>query len=162
MVTGYVLGSMDPEQVGARLLAACSMIPDPEIPVITIGELGILRDVVAEADRVVVTITPTYSGCPAIDSIRDEIVKVLDGLGVEQVEVRTVYSPAWTTDWMEEEARRKLAAYGIAPPGERAEIVCPQCGSDETDIVSRFGSTACKALMVCETCGEPFDWFKRL
>lgn len=160
MVTGSLLHSLDPEHMVARLRAAVAVIPDPEIPVITIEELGILRDVEADEDGVVVTITPTYSGCPAMDMIRDEIVKVLGGLGVDRVEVRIVYSPAWTTEWIGEEARRKLHAYGIAPPGEASQIVCPQCRSDEVETVSLFGSTACKALMVCETCGEPFDWFK--
>ena len=162
---------LDPRTVAASVV-------DPEIPVITIEDLGILRDVVLEGDRVVVTITPTYSGCPAMRQIRDDVVTTLNDAGYPDVEVRTVLSPAWTTDWMSDEGRRKLEGYGIAPPGRAAGAVrmvgrladlaattvpetrCPQCRSSETTTVSEFGSTACKALMVCGSCGEPFDRFK--
>ena len=143
-------------------------VPDPEIPVVTIAELGILRDVRIEAGTVVVTITPTYSGCPAMDAIRAEIRARLDEHGVADVDVRTVLSPAWTTDWLTDEARRKLSAYGIAPPAPRAAgspllqlgVCCPQCGSFDTRERSRFGSTACQSQYVCRSCLEPFDHFK--
>lgn len=143
-------------------------IVDPEIPILTIADLGILRSVVVDADdTVVVTITPTYSGCPAMDLIRRQIESILEGAGCDRFEVRTVFSPAWTTDWMTVEAKEKLAAYGIAPPGpatmpERAPVLCPRCAAASTRTVSEYGSTACKALMVCDRCGEPFDYFKEI
>jgi len=137
-------------------------IPDPEIPVITIEELGILRGVDRQGERIVVTITPTYSGCPAMEMIRGQILEVLTARGVDDVQVRTVYSPAWTTEWLSEDAKHKLVAFGIAPPGQADTVVCPRCRSDRVSTVSFFGSTACKALMVCDTCSEPFDWFKNL
>jgi ring-1,2-phenylacetyl-CoA epoxidase subunit PaaD len=137
-------------------------VVDPEIPVLTIADLGILRDVAVEGDRVVVTITPTYSGCPAMRQIESDIVTALAEAGFADAEVRTVYQPAWTTDWISEEGRRKLAGFGIAPPTAETEILCPRCAADEPRLVARFGSTACKALMVCSSCGEPFDWFKQL
>jgi len=136
-------------------------VPDPEIPVLTIEDLGILRDVSVVDGRVVVTITPTYSGCPAMDVIADDIRRL-----VPDVEVRTVLAPAWTTDWMSDEGKRKLVEYGIAPPSGRGPVLvplsvrCPQCGSLDTRETSRFGSTACKALWVCGSCREPFDHFK--
>ncbi len=146
--------------------AAVAGVVDPEIPVLTIEDMGIVRRVDVIGAAVEVDITPTYSGCPAMDRIRDDIVDALNGAGFDTVRVRIVYSPAWTTDWMSENGRRKLTAYGIAPPGpvEPApqEVVCPRCSSDETRQVSEFGSTACKALMVCTSCGEPFDRFKEL
>lgn len=138
------------------LLAA---IPDPEIPVITIEDLGILREVEREGEQVVVTITPTYSGCPAMEMIRGQIIDTLEANGIEGAEVRTVFSPAWTTDWMSEAARQRLEAYGIAPPGDAA-VLCPRCRSNEVRTISSFGSTACKSLMVCKICLEPFDRFK--
>ena len=139
-------------------------VTDPEIPVLTIHDIGILRDVAVEAGRVTVTITPTYSGCPAMDAIRDDITAALTEAGIHDVEVTTVLSPAWTTEWMSEEGRRKLDEYGIAPPrhDESAAIHCPRCRSEESHVVSQFGSTACKALLVCDACGEPFDHFKEL
>lgn len=150
-------------------------VVDPEVPVLTIEDLGVLRAVRVDAsergERVVVDITPTYSGCPAMDAIRDDVVLALTADGFADVEVRTVLSPAWTTDWMSEEGRRKLTAYGIAPPSGRAahrqgpvrlalSIRCPRCGSLDTREVSRFGSTSCKALYECRACLEPFDHFK--
>ncbi len=138
-------------------------VPDPEIPVLTIEDLGILRDVSVEDGHVVVTITPTYSGCPAMDVIADDIRRAVPG-----AEVRTVLAPAWTTDWMSEEGRRKLVEYGIAPPSGRGPVLvplsvrCPQCGSPDTRESSRFGSTACKSLWVCRSCREPFDHFKAI
>ena len=142
---------------------AVEAIPDPEIPVLSIGDLGIVRDVRHDAGRLVVTITPTYSGCPAMDLIREQVQETLEGLGITDAEVETVHAPAWTTDWMSDDAKRRLADYGIAPPGRVGtpeHIVCPQCGSDQTEVVSAFGSTACKALRRCTSCLEPFDHFK--
>ena len=136
-------------------------VVDPEIPVLTIDDLGILRSVEVEDGRVRVTITPTYSGCPAMSQIEDDIVDALESAGVEEAEVVVTHSLAWTTDWMSEEGRRKLAEFGIAPPTGESEVVCPQCQVDSPRMVARFGSTACKALMVCSSCGEPFDWFKQ-
>lgn len=154
----------------AREIAA--RVADPEIPVLTIEDLGVLRDVRADADgRVTVEITPTYSGCPAMDAIRDDIILALTVEGFDEVDVRLVLSPAWSTDWMSEDGKRKLAEYGIAPPSGRAahgqgpirlalSVRCPQCGSLDTREVSRFGSTSCKALYECHACLEPFDHFK--
>jgi ring-1,2-phenylacetyl-CoA epoxidase subunit PaaD len=147
-------------------------VPDPEIPVITIEDLGILRDVdVDDSGAVHVTITPTYSGCPAMDAIRTDVTDALRAEGFHEVTVELVLSPAWTTDWMSEEGRRKLAEYGIAPPSRRTTdgpvsltltLRCPQCGSPDTRELSRFGSTACKSLWVCNACREPFDHFKSI
>ncbi len=157
----------------ARTIAASVL--DPEVPVLTIDDLGVLRAVeVDERDgreHVRVDITPTYSGCPAMDAIRDDVVLALTAAGFDDVEVRLVLSPAWTTDWMSEDGRRKLAEYGIAPPNGRAavrqgpirlalSVRCPRCGSLDTREVSRFGSTSCKALYECRACLEPFDHFK--
>ena len=147
-------------------------VPDPEVPVLTIEDLGILRDVtVDEAGRVEVTITPTYSGCPAMDLIRHEVELTLDSLHLKG-RVETVLSPAWTTDWMSESGKAKLTEYGIAPPtGKRAvggpvsvslTIRCPLCGSPDTSELSRFGSTSCKSLWRCNSCREPFDHFKAI
>jgi len=135
-------------------------VVDPEIPVLTIGELGILRTVGVEEGTVVVTITPTYSGCPAMRQIEADIRSDLADAGFDRVEVITTHAPAWTTDWIGPEAAAKLTAFGIAPPSSAAEVVCPRCEASAPRLVSRFGSTACKALMVCSRCGEPFDWFK--
>ncbi|MGH8837628.1 MAG: 1,2-phenylacetyl-CoA epoxidase subunit PaaD [Actinomycetes bacterium] len=154
-----------------RELAAA--VVDPEIPVLTIEDLGVLRSVDRGTDgRVVVTITPTYSGCPAMDVITADIRGTLSAHGAEDVEVRTVLAPAWTTDWMSEQGKRKLVEYGIAPPGERRssggpvliELAprCPRCGSGRTRLVSRFGSTACKSIYSCQECLEPFDHFKAI
>ncbi len=137
-------------------------VVDPEIPVLTIEDLGILRDVAVEDDTVVCTITPTYSGCPAMRQIEDDIRDTLNRHGFEEVTIRTVYQPAWTTDWISEVGQRKLAAFGIAPPTTETQILCPRCEAAESEVVSEFGSTACKALMVCTSCGEPFDYFKRI
>lgn len=146
-----------------RLRLSC--VPDPEIPVLTIEDLGILRDVAVDGAHVTVTITPTYSGCPAMEEIRADIRSALEGLDVE---VRTVLSPAWTTDWMSDDGRRKLAEYGIAPPRRTSGpvpvllggLTCPQCGSRDTEELSRFSSTACKSMWRCRSCREPFDHFK--
>jgi ring-1,2-phenylacetyl-CoA epoxidase subunit PaaD len=152
-----------------RAWDAAASVVDPEIPVLTIADLGVLRDVVLDGDRVEVAITPTYSGCPAMNMIALEIELALERAGFRQPKIRTVLSPAWTTDWMSDEGRRKLRAYGIAPPqasssrralfGEQA-VACPQCGSGNTELLSEFGSTSCKALWRCKSCREPFDYFK--
>ena len=147
-------------------------MPDPEVPVLTIADLGVLREVSVEGGRVQVTITPTYSGCPAMDTIRADVVTALVAAGFPHVEMRTVLSPAWTTDWMSDEGKRRLLAYGIAPPAGRTpsggpvavslSVRCPQCGSADTRELSRFGSTACKSLWSCISCLEPFDHFKAI
>lgn len=135
-------------------------VVDPEIPVLTIDDLGILRSVEQGEDTVVVTITPTYSGCPAMRQIEEDIASALAKEGFSDFEIRVTHNPAWSTDWMSEEAHRKLAEFGIAPPTGLSEVLCPRCQSDHPRMVARFGSTACKALMVCASCGEPFDYFK--
>ena len=144
-------------------------VVDPEIPVLTIADLGVLRDVAIRDGQVEVAITPTYSGCPAMNMIALEIELALERAGIGRPTVRTVLSPAWTTDWMSEDGRNKLREYGIAPPqasnsrralfGEQ-QVACPQCGSDNTELLSEFGSTSCKALWRCKACREPFDYFK--
>lgn len=136
-------------------------VVDPEIPVLTIEDLGILRTVEIDDGHVVVTITPTYSGCPAMRQIEDDIILALEREGVESYEVRITHNPPWSTDWMSEEGHRKLARFGIAPPTGLSEVLCPRCETDRPRMVARFGSTACKALMVCSSCGEPFDYFKQ-
>jgi ring-1,2-phenylacetyl-CoA epoxidase subunit PaaD len=143
---------------------------DPEVPVLTIEDLGILRAVEEGPDGVTVTITPTYSGCPAMESIRDDILAAFAAAGRVDVRVEFVLAPAWTTDWMSEEGKRKLLEFGIVPPQPRAPgrvsltltLRCPQCGSPDTRELSRFGSTACKSLWVCRACREPFDHFKAI
>ncbi len=146
-------------------------LTDPEIPVLTLHDMGVIKDVhVEENGAVEVVITPTYTGCPAMDFIEANIKSALQEAGAESVSVRTVLSPAWTTDWMKEEAKLKLKEYGIAPPigpaekfsmmENEAEIPCPLCGSVNTVLVSQFGSTACKSLHKCVDCLEPFDYFK--
>lgn len=143
-------------------------VEDPELPFVTIEELGILRQVEGDDDGLVtVTVTPTYSGCPATEVIRDRILGALAEAGHRRVRVRTVFSPAWTTDDITPEGRRKLEEGGIAPPRHsaaqlNAPVLCPRCRDASTRILSEFGSTACKALMVCESCGDPFDHFKEL
>ena len=140
--------------------AAVAAVVDPEIPVLTIEDLGILRSVETEAGTVVVTITPTYSGCPAMRQIEDDIASALGRTGVDDYEIRVTHNPPWTTDWISDEGHRKLAECGIAPPTEPAAVLCPKCQAEEPRMIARFGSTACKALMVCDSCGEPFDYFK--
>ena len=139
----------------APIWAVLEGVPDPEIPAVSVVDLGIVRAV--EADRVVVT--PTYTGCPATHVIEQDIRAALDSAGYAEVRIETVLSPAWTTDWISPQGREKLRAYGIAPPG-RGAVHCPQCGSSETEEISRFGSTPCKALWRCRACAEPFDRFK--
>jgi len=153
-------------------------VADPELPMVTLAELGIVREVRATGDAVVVTITPTYSGCPAMETIRDDIVAALRLAGFGRVDVRTVLTPAWTTDWISETGRAKLAAAGIAPPGpaprraagpvplllgtRRAAVSCPRCGNAETEQIARFSATACKELRRCPACREPFEHMKEI
>ena len=156
------------------LFALLDAVMDPEVPVLSVVELGIIRDASATEDGVTVTITPTYSGCPAMHEIESEIRRAIEGEGLGPVVLRTVYAPAWTTDWMGAKARAKLEAYGIAPPGERdgAELVpllrrragirCPHCTSMHTEQRSVFGSTACKSIWVCTECLQPFEEFKAI
>lgn len=139
-------------------------VPDPEIPVISVVDLGIVRDVAWNGDELVVTVTPTYSGCPATEVIARDIREALIGHGIANVKLETKLSPAWTTDWISAKGRANLREYGIAPPAELIQIeniVCPRCGSTSTEVVSRFGSTPCKAIYKCRACLEPFDAFKR-
>lgn len=144
-------------------------LPDPEIPVLSIVDLGIVRDVASTDDgEVIVTITPTYSGCPAMDVIKQEILAAAKQHGIGRVRLETKLSPPWTTDWISDEAKESLRAFGIAPPSTKLisieaqapSVACPQCGSTATQMVSRFGSTPCKALYKCLACLEPFDAFK--
>jgi ring-1,2-phenylacetyl-CoA epoxidase subunit PaaD len=141
-------------------------VMDPEVPALSVVDLGIVRDVEVDADgAVTVSITPTYSGCPAMQAIHDDIIAALRAGGWPNVRVRTVYAPAWSTDWVKPEARQKLAAYGIAPPELvplTRPVVCPFCGSRETAMRSEFGPTACKALMYCRGCEQPFELFKAI
>ncbi len=144
------------------------IVKDPEIPVLTIEDMGIVRDIEVSPEQVQISITPTYSGCPAMDFIASEIVTVLKLHGYSEVTVKTVLSPAWSSDFISEEGRVKLEEFGIAPPRmeSRAAMIgidpvkCPQCKSESTSLVSEFGSTACKALYKCDDCLEPFDYFK--
>jgi ring-1,2-phenylacetyl-CoA epoxidase subunit PaaD len=156
------------------VFAVLATVPDPEVPVISVVDLGIIRDVAVNDDSIRVTVTPTYSGCPAMREIEDDIRTALVAAGASNVVVDTVYAPAWTTDWMSDEAKEKLRAYGIAPPGpaehgglitltrRAAPVACPFCGSTNTRLQSEFGSTACKAIHVCQSCRQPFDEFKAI
>lgn len=156
-----------------QLWECLATVSDPEIPVISVVDLGIVRELTwLDTDVCEVTITPTYSGCPAMQVIAENVEHALRDLGVEKISIRTQLSPAWTTDWMSPAGRQKLRAYGIAPPMQSAidisalgsrvvpDIACPQCGSLQTRLLSQFGSTACKALYRCNDCLEPFDYFK--
>lgn len=170
MVTAAVI---DVER--ARQLA--ESVADPELPMVTLADLGIVREVAADGDRVVVTITPTYSGCPAMTEIARDIRSALVDAGFGEPQVRTRLAPAWTTDWITADGRRKLAEARIAPPGpapsasgpvpltlsvRRRDVSCPLCGSADTEQTSAFSSTACKALYRCRVCREPFEYFKEI
>jgi ring-1,2-phenylacetyl-CoA epoxidase subunit PaaD len=153
----------------SRAWLAAAAVVDPEIPVLTVEDLGVLRDVRVRGDGVEAVITPTYSGCPAMNVIALEIALALERAGFRNPKITTVLSPPWTTEWITPEGRAKLEAFGIAPPlhasrrgssfAEQA-IACPRCGSEKTSRISEFGSTPCKALYRCEACAEPFDYFK--
>jgi ring-1,2-phenylacetyl-CoA epoxidase subunit PaaD len=163
-----------PPLTRALARAALDDVMDPEVPVLSVIELGIVRDVDVDAAdaSVTVTVTPTYSGCPAMHAIEQDIRQALIARGATRVDVRVSYTPAWTTDWIPAAAREKLRAYGIAPPGpadhealvtigrHRAAVRCPYCGSAATELRSEFGSTACKAIHVCRSCQQPFEEFK--
>jgi ring-1,2-phenylacetyl-CoA epoxidase subunit PaaD len=145
-------------------------VADPEIPVLTLDDLGIVRDVALASDgHAVIELTPTYSGCPAIDPIREQVGQVVRDAGYGDAEVRMVLAPAWTTDWISDAGREKLRAYGIAPPARSAAcplltaaVACPRCGSEDTRLISQFGATPCQAHHVCNGCLEPFDRFKAI
>lgn len=150
------------------ILQLLSQIADPEIPVVTIQEIGMLRDVHISDDGIEVIITPTYTGCPAMGIIEADVKALLHEHGYDAT-VKLVYDPAWTTDWITDVAKEKMRKYGIAPPAHsscgditvaESEVACPQCGSKNTEVVSRFGATACKALYKCNSCKEPFEYFK--
>ncbi len=152
-----------------EILGYLSAIADPEIPVISIREIGMLRDVKITGGGCEVILTPTYTGCPAMGIIEADVKALLNQKGIAPVTVKLVYDPAWTTDWISNEAKTKMNVYGIAPPrhsscGNLAEaekhIECPVCGSADTAMLSRYGSTACKALYKCNSCHEPFEYFK--
>lgn len=145
-------------------------VTDPEIPVLTIVDMGVVRKVTHTEQQIEVVITPTYSGCPAMKEIEDEIIKCLSSYQSKEIKVKTVLDPAWTTDWISDDAKQKLEDYGIAPPegspdkntlfAEPKKVKCPQCKSTNTKMISQFGSTACKAYYQCQDCLEPFDYFK--
>ena len=157
-----------------NIYSILSEVCDPEVPVLTILDLGIVRGVDITEEKIIIQITPTYSGCPAMDTIAVDIKMKMLEHGFKEVQVMNVLSPAWTTDWMSEEGKNKLKAYGIAPPQQRSNekrlnallfeeeknIECPRCHSTHTKLLSQFGSTACKALYQCDDCKEPFDYFK--
>jgi ring-1,2-phenylacetyl-CoA epoxidase subunit PaaD len=142
----------------AAILAVLDQVPDPEIPVLSITDLGIVRGVAADPPRVLVT--PTYTGCPATIAIDAAIREALDDAGFGDVAIQRVIFPPWTTDWITDRGKQRLKAYGIAPPSPSATAECPQCGSVDTEEVSRFGATPCKAQWRCRSCLEPFDRFK--
>ncbi len=159
----------------AEILQILDGVPDPEVPALSIVDLGIVRDVAVDESGVTVVVTPTYSGCPAMQVIEEEIVRTLEQRGAGTARIRTVYSPAWTTDWMSDDAKRRLEEYGIAPPApvaregvtdlvslRRRGVRCPFCHDVNTTEKSAFGSTACKALWYCNRCHQPFEAFKPL
>ncbi|OLT41241.1 phenylacetate-CoA oxygenase subunit PaaJ [Saccharomonospora sp. CUA-673] len=168
----------DEQRTGTTARAVAETVTDPELPMLTLADLGVLREVTETADGVTVSITPTYSGCPAMDTMRDDLVHALRGAGFERVDVRTVLHPPWTTDWITACGRARLADAGIAPPGPaprrpagpipvqlhppQRRVDCPRCGETDTEPVSEFGSTACRALRRCRACGEPFDHLKEI
>ncbi|MFZ6769242.1 1,2-phenylacetyl-CoA epoxidase subunit PaaD [Undibacterium sp. Di26W] len=174
MVATAAADRTDPIATTAQIWQWLGEVSDPEIPVISVTDLGIIRSVEWQGTEWVITITPTYSGCPAMDVIAEEIGKTLQAHGITTPSIVYQLSPAWSTDWMTEAGKQKLTGYGIAPPQQQVvdissiqryrevqpAIACPQCGSADTQLVSQFGSTACKALYKCRVCLEPFDYFK--
>ncbi|GCB43748.1 1,2-phenylacetyl-CoA epoxidase subunit PaaD [Streptomyces sp. NL15-2K] len=175
MVTFTTTALMDARR--ARHIA--EQVPDPEMPMVTLADLGVLRDVEVGADgTVVASLTPTYSGCPAMAEMRAEVAARLRDAGFPRVEIRTVLAPPWSTDWITPDGRRKLTEHGIAPPGAaprqasgpvplelsatRRSVACPRCGSADTEETSRFAATSCKALWRCRTCREPFEYVKEI
>lgn len=151
MQNGKILGTN-------KIWEILEMIPDPEIPIISIVDLGVVRSVEYMENQLIITVTPTYSGCPAMDFIKEEIVRILEMEGCKDFQLNTVLSPPWTTEWIDKKARRKIKNAGIAPPEK--DVACPQCNSHDVDIISEFGSTACKAMYKCVDCLEPFEYFK--
>ncbi|MBN4070320.1 phenylacetate-CoA oxygenase subunit PaaJ [Olleya sp. AH-315-F22] len=160
------------QHIDKKLIPILNQVSDPEIPVLTILDMGVVRSAIIEDEKVIVKITPTYSGCPAMDVIEEDIITAFKNEGYK-AKVELVLSPAWTTDWITEKGRQELEAYGIAPPLDAVAdkeallegkklVKCTNCGSTNTKLVSQFGSTACKALFQCEDCQEPFDYFKCL
>jgi ring-1,2-phenylacetyl-CoA epoxidase subunit PaaD len=156
-----------------KILSILSTVMDPEVPVLSVIDLGIVRDIeIRPSNKIQITITPTYTGCPAMDVIKINIRMALLENGFNDIEIRNTLSPAWTTEWMSEAGKQKLKAYGIAPPNVKQQVCtqeafqkeeavqCPHCNSYHTQLVSRFGSTPCKALYKCDDCKEPFDYFK--
>ena len=145
-----------------QITSLLEQVTDPEIPVVSIADLGILREVKMENQRAEIVITPTYTGCPAMLEIEKDINNTLKLAGIDDFKITTVLSPAWSTDFMTEAGKQKLKEYGIAPPNpsDESDIECPNCGSRNTEMISQFGSTACKSLFKCHDCLEPFDYFK--
>ncbi len=142
-----------------------AQVTDPEIPVLSLHDLGVIRNIEVNDDEIIVTITPTYSGCPAMEVMEQDIIKVLSKQGRKvglptKVTVITQLYPAWSTDWISEKGKKALFEYGIMPPSRSGKIICPQCNSKNAELLSQFGSTACKALYRCKDCLEPFDYFK--
>ncbi len=167
-----MVGNTAEQNIDPELIPILSTVSDPEIPVLTILDMGVVREAIETDGLVSVKITPTYSGCPAMDVIGDDIVKAFENAG-KQAKVQLVLTPAWTTDWITPEGRKALEAFGIAAPldassdksallGDKRIVRCTHCGSTNTKVVSQFGSTACKALFKCQDCNEPFDYFKCL
>jgi ring-1,2-phenylacetyl-CoA epoxidase subunit PaaD len=164
--------------LAARARAVAAAVPDPELPMLTLDDLGILRDVSTDGVRIVVSLTPTYTGCPALREMSADVSRQLAAAGFADVEVRTVLSPAWSSDWITAAGRRKLAAAGIAPPGRarqraagpvpltltvgRVGVTCPSCGSPDTGLTAAFSATACKDLYRCRACSEPFEHIKEI
>jgi ring-1,2-phenylacetyl-CoA epoxidase subunit PaaD len=170
--SNHILQSLDPAAGEAKIFTILQAVNDPEVPVLSVIDLGIIRDIKDLGESVEITITPTYSGCPAMDVISMNIRLALISHGYKNVIIKQVLSPAWTTDWMTEEGKQKLKKYGIAPPNPKQQVCnqdlfapdeavqCPHCNSYHTHRISEFGSTACKALYQCDDCREPFDYFK--